>query len=43
MENDRITGSAKDFAGRLEGGVDNIAGDAKTEAAGRLRQATGTA
>src|SRR6478735_1524077 len=43
MENDRIAGSAKDFAGKLEGAVGDIAGDAKTEAAGRVREATGTA
>ncbi len=43
MENDRIAGSAKNFAGKLEGAVGEIAGDAKTEAAGRIREATGTA
>jgi uncharacterized protein YjbJ (UPF0337 family) len=43
MDNDRIAGSAKDFAGKFEGAVGGIAGDAKTEAAGRLREATGTA
>jgi uncharacterized protein YjbJ (UPF0337 family) len=43
MENDRIAGSAKDFAGRVEGTVGDIAGDAKTQAAGRIREATGTA
>jgi uncharacterized protein YjbJ (UPF0337 family) len=43
METNRIAGSAKDFAGKLEGAVGDIAGDAKTEAAGRVREATGTA
>src|ERR1700737_4218921 len=43
MDKDRIAGSAKDFAGKLEGSVGDIAGDAKTEAAGRVREATGTA
>jgi uncharacterized protein YjbJ (UPF0337 family) len=41
MENDRIAGSAKDFAGRLGGAVGDIAGDPTTEAAGR--EATGAA
>jgi uncharacterized protein YjbJ (UPF0337 family) len=40
MDTDRIAGSAKDFAGKVEGG---IAGDAKTQAAGKVREATGTA
>jgi uncharacterized protein YjbJ (UPF0337 family) len=40
MENDRIAGSARNFAGRLEGSVGDIAGNAKTEAAGRVREAT---
>ena len=35
--------SAKDFAGKVEGTVGDIAGDAKTQAAGRVREATGTA
>jgi uncharacterized protein YjbJ (UPF0337 family) len=43
MDKDRIAGSAKDFAGKVEGTVGNIAGDTKTEAAGRVREATGTA
>jgi uncharacterized protein YjbJ (UPF0337 family) len=43
MDKDRIAGSAKDFAGKLEGAVGDIAGDAKTEAAGRVREATGAA
>ena len=41
MDKDRIAGSAKDFAGKVEGTVGDIAGDAKTQAAGRVREATG--
>jgi uncharacterized protein YjbJ (UPF0337 family) len=41
MDKDRI--AANDFAGKVEGTVGGIAGDAKTEAAGRVREATGTA
>src|SRR5947208_12792522 len=43
MDKDRIAGSAKDFADNAEGAVGDIAGDAKTQAAGRAREATGTA
>jgi uncharacterized protein YjbJ (UPF0337 family) len=42
MDKDRITGSAKDFAGKVEGAVGDIAGDAKTQASGRTREAAGT-
>src|SRR6201991_3741054 len=42
MNNDRIAGSAKDFAGKVESTVGGIAGDARTEAAGRAPEATGT-
>jgi len=43
MDKDRIIGSAKDFAGKVESTVGDIANDAKTQAAGRIREATGTA
>jgi uncharacterized protein YjbJ (UPF0337 family) len=43
MDSNRISGSAKDFAGKLEGTVGDVAGDAKTQAAGRVREATGAA
>ena len=43
MDKDRIAGSAKDFAGKVDGTVGDIAGEAKTQAAGRVREATGTA
>jgi uncharacterized protein YjbJ (UPF0337 family) len=43
MDRDRIAGSAKDFAGKVEGAVGSIAGDARTQAAGQVREATGAA
>jgi uncharacterized protein YjbJ (UPF0337 family) len=42
MDKDRIAGSAKDFAGKMEGAVGDIAGDSKTQASGRVREASGT-
>src|SRR3984893_3660590 len=42
MNKDRIAGSAKDFAAKAEGALGDIAGEAKTQAAGRAREATGT-
>jgi uncharacterized protein YjbJ (UPF0337 family) len=42
MDNDRIAGSAKDFAGKFESAVGDITGDASTQAAGRAREASGT-
>jgi uncharacterized protein YjbJ (UPF0337 family) len=42
MDKDRIAGSAKDFVGKVEGAVGDMAGDAKTQAAGRAREASGT-
>jgi uncharacterized protein YjbJ (UPF0337 family) len=41
MDKDRIAGSAKDFAGKVESTVGDIAGDAKTQASGRTREAAG--
>lgn len=43
MDKDRIAGSAKDFAGKVESTVGDIADDAKTQAAGRVREEAGTA
>ena len=43
MDKDRITGSTKDLAGKVEGTVGDIAGDTKAQADGLARQATGTA
>ncbi len=42
MDKDRIAGSVKDFAGKVEGAVGDMVGDAKTQAAGRAREAAGT-
>jgi uncharacterized protein YjbJ (UPF0337 family) len=42
MDKDRIAGSAKDFAGKVEGAVGDVTGDAKTEASGRAREAAGS-
>src|ERR1700681_2922643 len=39
MDNDRIAGSAKDVAGKVEGAVGDIAGNAQAQAAGRARDA----
>ena len=41
MDTDRIAGSAKDFAGKVESAAGDIAGDAKTQASGRAREAAG--
>ena len=43
MDKDRIAGAAKDYAGKAEGAVGEMAGDASTQASGRLREAAGTA
>src|SRR5947209_6718662 len=42
MDKDRIVGTAKDFAGRVEGVTGDLAGDTMTQAAGRGREAEGT-
>ncbi len=42
MDKDRIAGAAKDFAGKAEGVVGNMTGDARTQAEGRAREAAGT-
>lgn len=42
MDKDRITGAAKDAAGKVEGVLGRAAGDASTEASGRAREAAGT-
>jgi uncharacterized protein YjbJ (UPF0337 family) len=42
MDKDRIAGSAKDFAGKVEGDVGSMAGDAETQASGLAREAEGT-
>jgi uncharacterized protein YjbJ (UPF0337 family) len=43
MDKNRIAGSAKDFAGKVEAGVGNIADDAQSQTEGRFREATGKA
>ena len=42
MDTDRIVGSAKEYAGRAEGAIGDMAGDAKTQASGKAREAAGT-
>ena len=42
MDKDRIAGSAKDVAGKVEGAVGDMTGNAQTQAAGRAREAAGT-
>jgi len=42
MDKDRIVGSAKEFAGRAEGAIGDVAGDAQTQASGKAREAAGT-
>jgi uncharacterized protein YjbJ (UPF0337 family) len=42
MDKDRIAGTAKDVAGKIEGAVGSVTGDERTEASGRAREATGT-
>lgn len=41
MDKDRIAGSAKDFAGKAESTIGDIAGDADKQASGRVREAAG--
>jgi uncharacterized protein YjbJ (UPF0337 family) len=42
MDKDRIAGSARDVAGRLERVAGDISGNPQTQAAGRAREAAGT-
>jgi|ERR1700704_1474156 uncharacterized protein YjbJ (UPF0337 family) len=42
MDKDRIAGSAKDFAGKVEGAAGDITGNAQTQVEGRAREAAGT-
>lgn len=42
MDTDRIVGSANEYAGRTEGAIGEMAGDAKTQASGKAREAAGT-
>jgi uncharacterized protein YjbJ (UPF0337 family) len=43
MDNDRIVGAAKDYAGQAQSTFGELTGDKETEAAGRMREAAGTA
>jgi uncharacterized protein YjbJ (UPF0337 family) len=42
MDKDRIAGSARDVAGKVEGAVGDMTGNAQTQAAGRVREGEGT-
>jgi len=42
MDKDRISGVAKDAAGKVEGAFGRATGDAATEASGRAREAAGS-
>jgi uncharacterized protein YjbJ (UPF0337 family) len=42
MDKDRIAGSAKDFAGKVESAVGDVTGNAQTQATGRAREAAGS-
>ncbi|MFL6792504.1 MAG: CsbD family protein [Bradyrhizobium sp.] len=42
MDKDQIAGSTKEFAGKVEGAVGDMTGDATTQATGRAREAAGT-
>jgi uncharacterized protein YjbJ (UPF0337 family) len=43
MDKDRIAGSTKDFAGKVEGAVGESTGNVQARAAGRAREAAGAA
>jgi len=43
MDTDRIAGSAKDLAGKVEGALGDATGDTTTQATGRVREGVGTA
>lgn len=41
MDTDRIAGTTKDVAGKVEGGIGDLTGDKETQASGRAREAAG--
>ncbi|MGJ4952900.1 CsbD family protein [Bradyrhizobium sp. HKCCYLS20291] len=41
MDTDRLTGTAKDVAGKVESGIGEMTGDKSTQASGRAREASG--
>ena len=42
MDTDRIVGAAKAYAGKAESAIGDMAGDSKTQASGKAREAAGT-
>src|SRR5205807_458930 len=42
MDKDRIAGAANEFAGRAEGVIGDLAGDTRTQASAKAREAAGT-
>jgi uncharacterized protein YjbJ (UPF0337 family) len=42
MDKDRVIGTAKDVAGKVEGAIGDATGDTTSQAAGRAREASGT-
>ncbi|MGC2080157.1 MAG: CsbD family protein, partial [Xanthobacteraceae bacterium] len=43
MNEDRISGAARNFGGKVEEGAGRVTGDAKTQIQGKLDQVAGTA
>jgi uncharacterized protein YjbJ (UPF0337 family) len=43
MDEDRLSGTARNFGGKVEEGVGRVTGDVKTQSRGKLDQAAGTA
>jgi uncharacterized protein YjbJ (UPF0337 family) len=43
MDENRVTGTAKNVAGKLEEGLGRATGDAKSEVQGKIKQAEGSA
>jgi uncharacterized protein YjbJ (UPF0337 family) len=43
MDENRVTGSVKNVAGKVEEGLGRVTGDAKSRVQGQLKQAEGTA
>ncbi len=41
MNQDRLTGAAKNFGGKVEEGFGKVTGDASTEASGKMKQVEG--
>jgi uncharacterized protein YjbJ (UPF0337 family) len=43
MDENRVSGTARNAAGKIEEGVGNLVGDSRTKIQGKLNQASGTA